>query len=129
MHTPYVLRRYLQSLGPYASLAVLAVPVLIVEPLKLAAVFVLGNGHWITGLIAILCAYAVSLLVVERIFIIVEPKLLTLPWFAALWSRFVMARAACVAWLGIDWRPGPKPYSRTPLEVEVRPRHGPPHVP
>jgi hypothetical protein len=49
----------------------------IVEPLKLGAIFIAGSGHWITGLAAIICAYALSLGVVERLFIIVKPKLLT----------------------------------------------------
>jgi hypothetical protein len=31
-------------------------------------------------------AYAVSLLITERLFIIVKPKLLTMHWFAALGS-------------------------------------------
>ncbi len=39
-----------------------------------------------------LCAYSISLLVVERLFQIVKPKLLTLPWFAAMWKRFVVVR-------------------------------------
>jgi hypothetical protein len=29
---------------------------------------------------------------IERLFKLVKPKLLTLPWFARLWSRFVMVR-------------------------------------
>ena len=34
----------------------------------------------------IVAAYAASLLVVERLFRIVKPKLLMLPWFARSWS-------------------------------------------
>ena len=60
----------------------LLIPAGIVEPLKLVAVAVAGEGHWITGTVMIVIAYAASLLVVERVFGIVKPKLLTLPWFA-----------------------------------------------
>lgn len=78
------LRQFLEGLGPYQSLVILAVPTSIVEPLKLAALAVAGEGHWITGTVMIVAAYAASLLVVERLFVIVKPKLLTLPWFARL---------------------------------------------
>jgi hypothetical protein len=40
---------------------------------------VAGEGHWITGTAMIIAAYLGSLLVVERIFRIVKPKLLILP--------------------------------------------------
>jgi hypothetical protein len=49
-----------------------------VEPLKLIGLFIFGKGHWTTGSFAILFAYAGSLLVVERLFKIVKPKLLSL---------------------------------------------------
>jgi hypothetical protein len=40
----------------------------------------------------IVVAYAASLLLVERLFMIVKPKLLRLPWFARLWDWFVALR-------------------------------------
>ena len=50
----------------------LVVPAALIEPLKLAAVAIAGEGHWITGGIVIVCAYAASLFVVERLFRIVN---------------------------------------------------------
>ena len=86
------LRRAIERLGPYQSLALLAVPLCIVEPSKLAAVAIAGEGHWFTGTVVIVAAYLASFLVVERLFAIVKPKLLQLAWFARLWSWIVMAR-------------------------------------
>jgi hypothetical protein len=60
----------------------LLVPLLIVEPLKLLALIVAGKGRWFTGTGMILGAYAVSLLVVERLFRVVKPKLMTISWFS-----------------------------------------------
>ena len=85
-------RHHIERIGPYGSLLVLALPIAIIEPLKLVSVFVFGGGHWITGTAVLVCAYALSLFVVERLFNIVKPKLLELPWFAAIWSRFVAVR-------------------------------------
>ena len=60
--------------------------------MKLVAVYVAGDGHWITGTVIIVLCYCASLLVVERLFRIVKPKLLTLPWFARLWGWLVALR-------------------------------------
>jgi hypothetical protein len=57
-------------------LMLLAIPASLLEPLKLGAVAIAGDEHWVAGTIAIVCACAVSLLVVERLFWIVKPKLL-----------------------------------------------------
>jgi hypothetical protein len=86
------LRRIIEGLGPYQSLVLLAIPTALVEPLKLVAVAVAGDGHWITGTVMIVAAYAASFLVVERLFRIVKPKLLMLPWFARLWAWFIVVR-------------------------------------
>jgi hypothetical protein len=90
-------RRYIEHLGPYQSLVLLVVPASLVEPLKLIAVAVAGDGHWITWTVMIVVAYAASLLLVERLFRIVKPKLLTLPWFARIWDRLISLRAKVVA--------------------------------
>ena len=91
------IRRWVQGLGPYASLCVVIVPLAIVEPLKLVAAVVAGTGHWLTGTITIVCAYLVSLFFVERLFVIAKPKLLTLHWFAAGWKWFVAMRSKALA--------------------------------
>jgi hypothetical protein len=91
-------RRQIQRLSPYSCLFLIAAPLAVVEPLKLAAVFICGSGHWMTGSVVILCAYAISIFVVERLFKIVKPKLLTLSWFAALWSHFIKARKKAFRW-------------------------------
>ena len=92
------LRRRIEKLGPYQSLVLLAVPISLVEPLKLIAVAIAGEGHWVTGTVTIICAYATSLLVVERLFKIVKPKLMTLPWFARLWNWVVDLRGRALGW-------------------------------
>ncbi|HEY8749811.1 MAG TPA: hypothetical protein VIM11_17645, partial [Tepidisphaeraceae bacterium] len=58
----------------------------IIEPLKLVAVAIAGEGHWVTGTLMVVAAYTTSLLLVERLFLIVKPKLMTLNWFAQLWT-------------------------------------------
>jgi hypothetical protein len=86
------LRRAIERLSPYQSLALLAVPICIIEPMKMGAVALAGQGHWFTGTAVIVVAYASSLLLVERLFKVVKPKLLQLHWFARIWARLVILR-------------------------------------
>jgi hypothetical protein len=83
------MRRRIQQLTPYQSLALLLVPMCLVEPLKIVALFVAGGGHWMSSMAIIVGAYAVSLLIIERLFRVVKPKLMTLGWFASLWTWVV----------------------------------------
>jgi hypothetical protein len=99
-------RRRIERLGPYPSLLLVAVPLAVVEPLKVAIVFFAGSGHWITGTIAMICAYAASLFVTHRLFRIVRPKPLCLPWFAAFWTWLITVRRRAAAWLRGLWLPG-----------------------
>src|SRR5262245_55695110 len=97
------LRRFIRRLGPYASLALVALPLAIVEPMKLVAVVVFGAGHWMTGSFVMIGAYALSVFFVEQLFKLVKPQLLKLPWFAMVWTWFVEARHQLVCWLRTTW--------------------------
>jgi len=94
------LKRRIEDLGPYQSLFLLAVPTATVEPLKLVAVAVAAEGHWIAGTAMIVTCYLLSLVLVERLFIIVEPKLLTIPWFAKFWTTVLAVRT----WIAASFR-------------------------
>jgi hypothetical protein len=87
------LRTWIEGLSPYRSLAILALPVCLIEPMKFVAVAIAGEGYWLTGTLTISAAYAGSLFLVERLFIVVKPKLLKLRWFAKLWVRIIGERA------------------------------------
>jgi hypothetical protein len=87
-------RRRIQQLGPYQSLALMLLPIMLVEPLKIVALFVAGNGHWLTGTGIMMAAYAVSLVFVERLFKVVKSRLMTMNWFANMWTSFTAIRDA-----------------------------------
>ena len=89
-------RRALDRLGPYQSLALLLIPLSVVEPLKLAALAVAGHGHWLSGTGMIVLAYALSIFLVEKLFVMVKPNLLKLDWFAKAWIKFVALRRRVV---------------------------------
>jgi uncharacterized membrane protein len=76
-----------------------ALPLAVVEPMKLVAAVVFGAGHWMAGTFVMIGAYALSILLVEQLFKLVKPNLLKLPWFAAVWTWFVEARRKLLCWL------------------------------
>src|SRR5882757_3038837 len=86
------IRRRLQKISPYLSLVLLLIPLLLVEPLKVVALVVAGKGHWLTGTGMLVVTYAASLVIVERLFRLVKPKLMMMDWFAKLWAGFVALR-------------------------------------
>ena len=86
------LRHSIEEFGPYQSLALLALPLCLVEPSKLVAVALIGDRHWLTGTAMITAAYAASLVLVERIFLVVKPRLLKLHWFAKGWAWIIVRR-------------------------------------
>jgi hypothetical protein len=113
MWFPQRLRRSIERLGPYPSLVLVAVPLAIVEPLKLAIIFVAGSGHWVTGSIAMVCVYALDILVVERLFRIAKPKLLLIPWFAMIWEWFAATWDKGRGWLRAAARYLPSRHCRS----------------
>lgn len=92
-------QRPVARLSPYASLVLILVPLLIVEPLKIAALLIAGKGHWLTGTAVMVAAYAASLLLVERLFRALRPNLMKLRWFARVWDWTRTRRTKLSAWL------------------------------
>ena len=75
-------RLWVTSLGPYPSLALFAVPMIILEPAKPLAGYLLGTGHFFAGAVPFITAEVLKLTFVERLFQLNREKLLSIPAFA-----------------------------------------------
>jgi hypothetical protein len=75
-------RRWVISLGPYPSLALFAVPVIILEPAKPLSAYLIGTGHFFAGAVTFITAEVLKLTFVERLFQLNREKLLSIPAFA-----------------------------------------------
>lgn len=102
-HVRSRIRSRIEGLSPLAALLLLSVPTITVELLKIAAIFFVGDGHWETGLIVMICAYAVSLFLTERLFEIVRPKLMSYRWFRYVWSVVVSSRQKTLRYVRAKW--------------------------
>src|SRR5712675_3739688 len=75
-------RRWITSLRPYPSLALFAVPLIILEPAKPLSAYLLGTGHFFAGAVIFIAAEVLKLTFVERLFQLNKDKLLSIPAFA-----------------------------------------------
>jgi hypothetical protein len=75
-------RLWVVSLRPYPALALLAVPVIILEPAKPLAGYLMGTGHFGAAAITFITAEVLKLTFVEQLFQLNRHKLLSIPAFA-----------------------------------------------
>lgn len=76
------LRTWIETLGPYGSLAMFAVPLLILEPVKPIGALLFHHGHHIQATIVIILGELTKLAIFDQIFEMTKSKLMTFRWFA-----------------------------------------------
>ena len=77
------------SLPPYAALFFFLVPSTLLIPVKLIALYFVGHGHAIAGLLTIMTAKVAGTALIARLFTLTRPNLLRIVWFAWMYVRFV----------------------------------------
>src|SRR5258708_12718679 len=75
-------RLWVTSLGPYPSLALFAVPLIILEPAKPLSAYLIGTGHFFAGAVTFITAEVLKLTFVHRLFHLNRNKLPPFPPFA-----------------------------------------------
>ena len=85
-------RIWVMSLGPYPTLALFVVPVLVLEPAKPVAAYLTATGHMVSGLAVLGVAELLKLVLIERLFRISRDKLMSIPAFAWCYGKFEQAR-------------------------------------
>jgi hypothetical protein len=82
------LRSWIRSLRPYPSLALFAVPLIVLEPVKPVAAYLAATGHVRPGLMVLIVGEILKLVLVERLFSINRDKLLSIPAFAWAYGKY-----------------------------------------
>ncbi|MBB4843439.1 hypothetical protein HNP55_001958 [Paucibacter oligotrophus] len=93
------LEGWIRGLPPYAALALLVLPSLLILPVKLGALWLITQGRSLLGLGLILAAKLVGTAVVARLFQLIQPALMQLPWFARLYARWSVWKQGLLGWL------------------------------
>jgi hypothetical protein len=76
------LKAWIVALPPYPTLALFAVPVILLEPVKPCAAYLAATGHFMIGLSVFAVGEILKLVVIERLFSVSRDKLLSIPAFA-----------------------------------------------
>ncbi len=93
------LEQWILRLPPWAALLAFAVPALALVPVKLLALYLLGQGHVVSGLGLVIAAKISGTALAARLFQLTQPALIKLAWFARLytpwkiWKDRVLAQA------------------------------------
>lgn len=98
------LRAWIKSLPPYPSLALFSVPVIILEPIKPIAAYLAATGQVVGAAAAFITGELLKLVLVERLFSLTHDKLMKIPTFVAVYTRYLQAKAwleATEAWRAV----------------------------
>ena len=85
------LRTWIKSLRPYPTLALFAVPLILLEPVKPVAVYLAASGRIMTSVAVLIIGELLKLVLVERLFSITRDKLMSIPAFA--WAHGKVCQA------------------------------------
>src|SRR5262249_49327159 len=76
--------RWLARLGPYPTLALFLVPLIVLEPVKPIGAYLMAIGHLRSGILLIAFGELLKVTIVERLFHFSRDKLMSIPALA--WS-------------------------------------------
>ena len=92
-----------RSLPPWAAVALFALPTALLLPIKLLALWAIGRGHVVLGMLVIVLAKVVGTAVVARLFTLTQPALMQLHWFAWAYAQGMRAKHAVLARARATW--------------------------
>ena len=91
------IERRIAALPPRYALLVFLVPAVMLLPVKIAALWLIGRGRAMLGLAVIVAAKVIGTAVVARLFMLTQPQLMKMPWFARLYTRWIAWKEGVMA--------------------------------
>ena len=91
------MERRVAGLPPWAALVAFGVPMLALLPVKLLALYLLGQGKIKTALVLLVAAKLLGTAVLARLFHLTQPALMQLAWFAHCYPRWKAWKDALLA--------------------------------
>lgn len=98
----------IRQLPPYGALAIFLLPTLLLLPVKLLALWLIGQGKVLAGTLVIITAKLVGTAIVARLFGLTKDTLMQLAWFARLYTRWTVWKEALLTQVrtSLPWRLG-----------------------
>lgn len=91
------IERRIARFPPWAALVTFFVPMVLLLPVKLLALYWISRGHALLGVLVVLAAKMLGTAAVARLFALTRPALMQLGWFARLYGRWVPWKDALIA--------------------------------
>ena len=93
----------IRQLPPYGALAIFLLPTLLLLPVKLLALWLIGQGKVLAGSLVIITAKLAGTAIVARLFGLTKDTLMQLAWFARLYIRWTAWKEALLAQVRTSW--------------------------
>jgi len=97
------IERRIGAMPPYAALVVFLLPTLLLLPIKLLALWLIGQGRAGLGLLVIVIAKLAGTALLARLFQLTQPALMQLAWFAHWYGRWTAWKEALLAQVRASW--------------------------
>ncbi|MBF0342544.1 MAG: hypothetical protein HQL95_16495 [Magnetococcales bacterium] len=81
------LEGWIVTLGPYPTLALFAIPILTLLPLKILALYLITHDRVTLGVLVIVIAKVTGTAISARLFVIAKPKLMTFSLFVVVYNK------------------------------------------
>jgi hypothetical protein len=98
------LQSWIDGLNRYAALALFLIPLALLEPVKPVSFYMIAHKKHLLGLIILSGGELLKVTLLERIFSMTKPQLMTFKWFAwcyGRWTVFVARLKLSTAWLAV----------------------------
>lgn len=89
----------ISRLPPLAALALYLVPVVTLVPFKIAGLWLIGQGHTVSGISTFLAAKVAGTALLAWLFSLTKPALMQIGWFARAYAWVVRISDAAHEWL------------------------------
>lgn len=86
-------------LPPYVVLVLLAVPFVLIEPLKILALYWIATGLFIRGAVLLVVSYVLSIFTLDRLYHTGRSQLMKIGWFARLMAWVTGLRDWAFGWV------------------------------
>ena len=94
---------FVRGLPPWAAVIMFMVPAALLLPIKLLALWAIGRGHLVLGMLVIVAAKVVGTAIVARLFTLTQPALMQLPWFAWAHSHWIRLKQSVLERARASW--------------------------
>ena len=81
---------------PAAALVLLLMPVVLLLPVKLLALWQIGQGRAVQGVVMVVLAKLLGTALMARLFTLTRPALMRWPWFARMYPRWLAWKQSLV---------------------------------